>query len=163
MQDDDGVEVVRVTTTTGCKQLSSVLAEQGLRDVIPIVRENEVDIEAARLMDNDDWQEIGLDERAARNVVASLGSDSIRLKVHAEGELVELTVTTSETVETLLQRLESEYGCDVERPWLFHNSRALLDGRSLFDQRIRNDVSLELRRRRTPPWSGMSRRRRSRG
>ena len=46
---DDGVEVVRVTTTTGCKQLSSVLAEQGLRDVIPIVRENEVDIEAARL------------------------------------------------------------------------------------------------------------------
>ena len=151
VQDDDGVEVVRVTTTTGCKQLSSVLAEQGLRDVIPIVRENEVDIEAARLMDNDDWQEIGLDERAARNVVASLGTDSIRLKVHAEGELVELTVTTSETVETLLQRLESEYGCDVERPWLFHNSRALLDGRSLFDQRIRNDVSLELRRRRTPP------------
>ena len=75
---DDGVEVIRVTTTTGCKQLSSVLAEQRLRDVIPIVRENEVDIEATRLMDNDDWQEIGLDERAARNVVASLGTDSIR-------------------------------------------------------------------------------------
>ena len=159
VQDDDGVEVVRVTTTTGCKQLSSVLAEQGLRDVIPIVRENEVDIEAARLMDNDDWQEIGLDERAARNVVASLGTDSIRLKVHAQGELVELTVTTSETVETLLQRLESEYGCDVERPWLFRKSgysgssfgTALLADRSLFDQRVRTDVELALRRRRTPP------------
>ena len=157
---DDGVEVVRVTTTTGCKQLSSVLAEQGLRDVIPIVRENEVDIEAARLMDNDDWQEIGLDERAARSVVASLGTDSIRLKVRTpDGEVVELTVTTSETVETLLQRLESEYGCDVERPWLFRKSAysgssfgtALLDNQSLFDQRIRTDVELELRRRRTPP------------
>ena len=91
---DDGVEVVRVTTTTGCKQLSSVLAEQGLRDVIPIVRENEVDIEAARLMDNEDWQEIGLDERAARTWSHLIGS-SIRLKVHAEGELVELTVSTS--------------------------------------------------------------------
>ena len=126
---------------------------------MPIVRENEVDIEAARLMDNDDWQEIGLDQRAARNVIACLGSDSIRLKVHAEGELVELTVTTSETVETLLQRLESEYGCDVERPWLFRKSgysgssfgTALLDNRSLFDQQIRTDVELELRRRRTPP------------
>ena len=157
---DDGVEVVRVTTTTGCKQLSSVLAEQGLRDVIPIVRENEVDIEAARLMDNDDWQEIGLDERAARSVVASLGTDSIRLKVRTpDGEVVELTVTTSETVETLLQRLESEYGCDVERPWLFRKSAysgssfgtALLADRSLFDQRIRTDLELALRRRRTPP------------
>jgi len=161
VQGDDGVEVVRVTTTTGCKQLSSVLAEQGLRDVIPIVRENEVDIEAARLMDNDDWQEIGLDERAARSVVASLGTDSIRLKVHAQGELVELTVTTSETVDTLIQRLESEYGCDVERPWLFRDSgssfgspqhTALLADRSLFDQRIRKDVELKLRRRRTPPF-----------
>ena len=80
-------------------------------------------------------------------------------EVHAEGELVEMTVTTSETVETLLQRLESEYGCDVERPWLFRKSgysgssfgTALLDNRSLFDQRIRTDVELALRRRRTPP------------
>lgn len=95
VQGGDAVEVVRVTTTTGCKQLSSVLAEQGLRDAISLVRENEVDIEAARLMDPEDWREIGLDEKSARNVVASLGTDSIKLKVHFQGELAELTMKTT--------------------------------------------------------------------
>ena len=160
VQDDDGVEVVRVTTTTGCKQLSSVLAEQGLRDVIPIVRENEVDIVAARLMDNEDWQEIGLDERAAQNVIASLGSDSIRLKVRTpDGEVVELTTQTSETVGALLQRLEDEYDCGVERARLFRllmregsGQYALREELTLFDEFIRNDAELHLRRGRSPPF-----------
>lgn len=155
---DDGTVPVRVTTTTGCKQLSSVLAEQGLRDVIPIVRENEVDIEAARLMDNDDWQEIGLDERAARSVVASLGSDSIRLKVRTpDGEVVELTTQTSTTVRELLRRLEDEYDCGVERARLFRcggdkSGAALREENSLFDERVRKNCELDLKRGRSPPY-----------
>ena len=158
VRDDDGVEVVRVTTTTGCKQLSSVLAEQGLRDVIPIVRENEVDIEAARLMDNEDWQEIGLDQRAARNVVASLGTDSIRLKVRTpDGEVVELTTQTSTTVRELLRRLEDEYDCGVERARLFRcggdkSGAALREENSLFDERVRKNCELDLKRGRSPPY-----------
>ena len=160
------VEAVRVDQNAGCPLLSSILAENGLRSAIPeIIRENEVDMEAARLMDPEDWQEIGLDAAAARTVVSSLSADKLVLRVTVDGrgqqharpapEVVELPCRPTDRVEDVLTWLKERVDADTKYLRLYRQvgkSVVLLrEDHTLFEAGVRGDADLKLRRSYSPP------------
>ena len=84
VQDDDGVEVVRVTTTTGCKQ-SSVARRARAEGRHPHRERERGRHRGRKTYGQRRLAEIGLDQRAARNVVTSLRAIDPAQGAHARG------------------------------------------------------------------------------
>ena len=149
-----GDEVVTVGTDVGCRELSSVLAEVGLRDSIPAIREQEIDIGAARLMEPADWTDCGMLPEDARKVVSLLGSDTIVVRCRHDGDVVEVTASPAELVRDVKERLGRSLREDVSDRRLRdvdRRDRTLLrDDATLYELGIRRDANVSFAHRRSP-------------